>query len=219
MAKVMRKVVEIDEELCDGCGLCVPACHEGAIKIVNGKAKVINHLCDGLGDCIGHCPKGAIRIVEKEVEETAFCCPGSALRDMEKEASTVDVEIPSALTHWPVQVRLVPPHAPFLRGADLLIVADCVPVAYPELHTKLMPGKKVLVGCPKFDPAAEYVERFASIFEMARPKSVTVAIMEVPCCGGLVREVLTARDKAGVDVPVKVVVVGVNGSILREEEL
>ncbi len=225
MAKVLRRIVEIDEDLCDGCGICVEACKEGAIQIVNGKAKLVEEkLCDGLGVCIGHCPKGAIRFVEKEAEEfeephhQPFVCPGSKLRELEKKPSK-DVDIPSALTHWPVQIRLIPPTAPFLKGADLLVVADCVPVAYPKLHADLLVGKKALLGCPKFDPYKEYLDRFTDIFTVAKPKSVTVAVMEVPCCQGLVRTVVQARNISKSSVPIEVVVVSVDGEIVHRERV
>ncbi len=230
MPKVLRKIVEIDESLCDGCGICVEACEEGAIQIINGKAKLVSErMCDGLGVCIGHCPKGAIKIVEREAEafdEEAVhhhshqhVCAGSKLREFSSEQPQQDVNIPSALTHWPVQVRLVPPTAPFLKNADILIVADCVPAAYPELHTKLLTGKKILVGCPKFDPKAEYVERFADIFNVAKPRSVTVVVMEVPCCRGLINMVVKAREIAKSSAPVEVVVVSVQGNIIRRQRV
>lgn len=237
MAKTLRKIIEIDEELCDGCGQCVPACAEGAIQIINGKARLIaENLCDGLGACIGNCPKGALKIVEREAEEfdhqaveehlqhlrakeTLACgCPGSQVREFEAVvAGTSEAEIPSALTQWPVQIRLVPPTAPFLKGADLLIAADCVPVAYPELHTKMLPGKKIMIGCPKFDPAEEYVARLSEVLRQAQPRSVTLVIMEVPCCQGLAMILEEARRRAGIEMPIKVKVVSVKGDILQEE--
>ncbi len=245
MAKVWRKIVEIDEELCDGCGLCVPACAEGAIQIIDGKARLVGeNLCDGLGACLGHCPKGAIRIVEREAEpfdhhaveehlkrlraeraahEPLACgCPGSHLQEFEAEPSAPrgeEKEIPSALTQWPVQIRLVPPTAPFLRGADLLVAADCVPVAFPALHQRLLTGRKILIGCPKFDPAEEYVARFQEILTQARPASLTLAIMEVPCCRGLAMILSEARRRAGVEIPIRLIVISIRGEILREEEI
>lgn len=197
MAKVLRKIIEIDEELCNGCGKCVLACHEGALAIVNGKAKLINEfLCDGFGACIGECPTGALKIVEREAE--------------------VD-RMTSALTHWPVQIRLIPPSAPFLEKAKLLVCADCVPVAYPDLHLTLLPEKKIMLGCPKFDPADLYVEKFAEILSQRNLESLTLAIMEVPCCKGLLYILLEARKLANKEIPIKVYTIGVKGEVLREE--
>ncbi|BAT70871.1 4Fe-4S ferredoxin [Thermosulfidibacter takaii ABI70S6] len=227
MQKVLRKIVEIDEELCDGCGLCVQACEEGAIQIINGKAKLVSErMCDGLGVCIGHCPKGAIKIIEREAEpfeeeaihhHHGMACPGSALKEFKQETDAQEIDIPSALTHWPVQIRLVPPTASFLKGAHLLVVADCVPAAYPELHTKLLPGKKILIGCPKFDPKEEYTKRFKDIMVAAKPSKISVVVMEVPCCQGLIRIILKARELAQMDTPLEVIVVGVQGEILHKE--
>ena len=239
MTKVLRKIIEIDEELCDGCGQCVPSCAEGAIQIIDGKARLVaENLCDGLGACIGNCPKGALKIVEREAEEfdhnaveehlknlrakeTLACgCPGSEIREFKPVVTeSTRTEIPSALTQWPVQIRLLPPTAPFLKGADLLIAADCVPVAYPELHTKMLPGKKILIGCPKFDPAEEYVARLSELLKEALPRSLTLAIMEVPCCRGLAVILKEARRRAGMGIPIKVQVVSVKGEILGEEEI
>lgn len=197
MAKVLRKIIEIDEELCNGCGKCVLACHEGALAIVNGKAKLINEfLCDGFGACIGECPTGALKIVEREAELDRMT---------------------SALTHWPVQIRLIPPSAPFLEKAKLLVCADCVPVAYPDLHFTLLPEKKIMLGCPKFDPADLYVEKFAEILSRRNLESLTLAIMEVPCCKGLLYILLEARKLANKEIPIKVYTIGVKGEVLREE--
>ncbi|MBX6422620.1 ATP-binding protein [Thermosulfurimonas sp. F29] len=242
MARTLRKIIEIDEELCDGCGQCVTACEEGAIQIVNGKARLVaEKLCDGLGACIGECPRGALRIVEREAEpfdhhaveehlkrlraeekplKLACGCPGSQVREFAPvKAPAAPGHIPSALTQWPVQIRLVPPSAPFLKGADLLVAADCVPVAYPELHTRLLPGKKILIGCPKFDPAEEYVARLSEVLRQARPGSVTLAIMEVPCCRGLALILEEARRRAETNIPIRVVVISARGEVVREEEL
>ncbi|WP_297056714.1 4Fe-4S binding protein [Thermosulfurimonas sp.] len=242
MPKTLRKIIEIDEELCDGCGQCVTACEEGAIQIIDGKARLVaEKLCDGLGACIGECPRGALRIVEREAEPfdhraveehlqrlrgesppmgLACGCPGSQVQEFSAASGqAVSGDIPSALTQWPVQIRLIPPTAPFLRGADLLVAADCVPVAYPALHTRLLPGKKILIGCPKFDPAEEYVARLSEILRQAQPRSVTLAIMEVPCCRGMARILTEARRVAGTDLPIRTLVISSRGEIIREEEL
>ncbi len=236
--KVRRKIVEIDEELCDGCGLCVPACAEGAIQIVGGKATLVaEKYCDGLGACLGECPKGALKVVEKEaeefdeeaveehlkVQERSQACPSSTIEMYQGEnsldASFKAAKTQSALTHWPVQIRLVPATAPFLKGANLLVMADCCPVAYPEIHRDFMQGKVVLVGCPKFDDIGLYIERFKEIFEKADVMSVLVLTMEVPCCNGLPALVRRAMDLAGKKVPLEHVVVSTRGDILRRARL
>lgn len=247
MTTTMRDIVRIDEELCDGCGLCVPRCAEGAIELVDGKARLAaERYCDGLGACLGQCPKGAITIIQREadafdeaaVEERlhalktaalniqprpekklACGCPGSAVATFaatRSQPTALSVDAPaSALTHWPVKIRLIPPHAPFLNGADLLVTADCVPAAHPGLHQELLPGKVILLGCPKFDDAHEDVRRFAQIFQQAGIKSVTVLSMEVPCCAGLAEIVRQAMFVAGVQIPFKEVVVSRQGEVMQ----
>lgn len=207
--QIIRKIVEIDEALCDGCGQCVSSCEEGAIQIVNGKANVIeDRYCDGLGACIGHCPKGALKIIERIAENfdekaahahvksmkqsnnsaTLTCgCPSSLVQSIKqgcKQANQAKTQhiAGTELTNWPVQIRLIPATAPFLKDADLLVLADCTAVAFPNLHSDLIANKVVMMGCPKFDDQSLYVERFREIFDTAKPKSLTVAIMEVPCC-------------------------------------
>jgi len=239
--KHVRKVIEIDEALCNGCGECVPACHEGAIQIVDGKAKLVAETyCDGLGDCLGECPTGALKIVEREADdfdETAVAqhierlhaaqpppvpsaCPGAALRSLGSappgaaSPATDSAPTPSALSHWPVQIRLVPPTAPFLEGADLLVAADCVPVACPDFHQDFLRGKVVLLGCPKFDDVALYEQRFEDIFRANEVNSVTVVVMQVPCCQGLPILVEKAMARAGRRVPIEIVVVGLEGNVL-----
>lgn len=247
MTRTMRDIVRIDEELCDGCGLCVPGCAEGAIEILGGKARLAaEKYCDGLGACLGQCPKGAISIIQREadafdeaaVEERlhalkaaalniqprpekklACGCPGSAMATFaaarsQPANSGVDAGA-SALTHWPVKIRLVPPHAPFLKGADLLVTADCAPAAHPGLHQEWLPGKVILLGCPKFDDAQDHVRRFAQIFQQAGVKSVTVLSMEVPCCAGLAEIVRQAMFVAGVRIPFKEVVVSRQGEVAQ----
>lgn len=243
--KIKRKIVEIDEGLCDGCGLCVPACAEAAIEILNGKARLVaERYCDGLGACLGECPKGALKVVEREAEEfdelevqrrlekrqkgegEPSACDSSLSSKAVEATSAASCEtyhepvsfIPtenSALTHWPVQIRLVPATAPFLKGADLLVVADCCSIAYPYIHRDFLRGRVVLIGCPKFDDAALYVERFREIFEKADPKSVTVLTMEVPCCNGLPMMVKRGMDLSGKKVPMEHIVVSTRGQILK----
>ncbi len=246
--KVLRKIIEIDEEKCDGCGNCVPSCAEGAIEIVDGKAKVIaDKYCDGLGACLGECPQDALHIVEREADEfdeeaveallksqaaekagekkapapKASGCPSASLKTFPTAGpgpfaggKTITPGGPSALGHWPVQIRLVPAGAPFLKDADLLIAADCVPVAYPSFHKDLLKGKAVMIGCPKFDDAEGYVEKLADVFARSGIKSITSVIMEVPCCAGLPMIIKKALEKSGADIPLEEVVVSARGEIL-----
>ncbi len=248
--KVKRKIVEIDRERCDGCGQCVLSCAEGAIKIVDGKARLISdQYCDGLGACIGDCPRGALRIIERDADEfdeqaveqhvqdspsqrpaaakaPPAGCPSAQTRLLSGRehrpaapASTPMAGQPSELAHWPVQIRLVQPGASFLRNADLLVAADCTPVAYPAFHRDFLAGKAVMIGCPKFDDAALYREKFAQIFKTAGIKSVTVVVMEVPCCQGLPQMVKAGMEQAGVNIPIEKVVVSAEGTILERSRI
>jgi ferredoxin len=241
-----RKIIEIDEERCTGCGLCAPACAEGAIQIVDGKARLVSEVyCDGLGACLGECPEGALRITERESQEfdpeaveehlkktprqerlpeaAPPCgCPSQNIQtfgsceDAAMPTSFLDgTEVRSALTHWPVQIRLVPANAPFLQDADLLIAADCTPVAYPHFHRELLPGRIILVGCPKFDDTEEYVKKFTDIFTLNRIKSITVADMEVPCCAKLPMIVKKALETAKKKIPFEEVVIGTRGEKVK----
>ena len=246
--KIFRKIIEIDDELCDGCGLCMAGCAEGALKIVDGKAKVISdNLCDGLGACMGECPQNALRIVEKETEEfdekavekhlariqpdeaekTLPCgCPSTqteifdAPNSCPGAASSRDVKASeSALAHWPVKIRLIPATAPFLKRADLLVMADCVPVARPDVHNNLLKRKAVMIGCPKFDDLDGHMEKFADIFLNADIKSVTCAIMEVPCCSSLPAAIKKGMEKAGINIPIKEMVIGKRGGTISLQML
>ncbi|MCF6247791.1 MAG: 4Fe-4S binding protein [Desulfobacula sp.] len=245
--KVMRKIIKIDQELCNGCGNCVIACAEGAIEIIDGKAKVIaDKYCDGLGACIGDCPEDALKIIEREADdfdeeaveelleqqkaakkqaEPIVCgCPSTAMKTFptaaaepcgcSNHASVQTSGGPSALGHWPVQIRLVPPGAPFLKDADLLIAADCVPVAYPNFHADFLKGRAVMIGCPKFDDKQGYIEKLAQVFKESQIKSITSVIMEVPCCSAMPVIVKKALEKAQVEIPFKEVVVSARGEIL-----
>jgi Pyruvate/2-oxoacid:ferredoxin oxidoreductase delta subunit len=242
--KVMRKIIEINEEKCTGCGQCVVACAEGAIEIRDGKAKIIRDLlCDGLGACIGECPEDALKIIEREADEfdehavhehlaqrenpkelkPMVCgCPSSQMKTFAPMASCESANVPqnvsdqaSSLSHWPVQIKLVPPTAPFLKGADLLVAADCVPVAYPAMHSELLAGRSVMIGCPKFDNAEEYIDKFVQVFKQSGIKSVTVAIMEVPCCTAMLTIIRRAMELSGMNIPVCEVVVGIRGNRVR----
>jgi Fe-S-cluster-containing hydrogenase component 2 len=241
--KVARKIVEIDDELCDGCGLCIPSCAEGALKIVDGKARIIaDKLCDGLGACLGECPNGALKIIERNADEfdeeaveahlerqqqtaaTMACgCPSTRIQSFvpadaepapDKPTATGS-ETESTLSHWPVQIKLVPPTAPFLKGADLLVLADCVPVAFPRLHRDFIAGRAVTMGCPKFDDVNEYIHKFAEIFDTADIKSITSVIVEVPCCSGLPMIVKKGLEISGKKIPMEEVVISTRGKILQ----
>lgn len=245
----LRKIVNIDEDKCNGCGLCVPSCAEGAIKIIDGKAKLLaENLCDGLGACLGDCPQGAIQIIEREAEEFneeavknhlgkeekimdhsqnhaahhhGGGCPGSRMMEINRQenkqsaasvsSEDIEVKIKPQLSQWPVQLMLVPQNAPYFDGADLLITADCVPFAYPNYHLDLLKGKKVVVGCPKLDDIQYYIEKLTAILQFNNIKSVTVAFMEVPCCGGILRAAEQALQASGKDIPLHRVRIGING--------
>jgi len=228
-----RPIVKINEELCDGCGLGIPSCEEGAIKIVNGKARLLgDKYCDGLGHCLGNCPRGAIKVIEREAEpfdagavhngsdfgrnrrEMSGCAGGFSLSGLKKVFGASQGK--GALRYWPVQIHLVRPEMDFLAGADLLITADCAPAASPLYHSDLLPGKVALLGCPKFDDQAAYRDKFKAIFSRGDIKSITVLSMEVPCCKGLLRIVLEGMDDVGADLPVKNVILDLSGRIKEE---
>lgn len=229
---MIRKIIKIDEEKCNGCGLCAKACHEGAIGMVNGKAKLLrDDYCDGLGDCLPVCPTDAISFEEREAAVKANMakkaaaghghgggCPGSQARSVEAaspcscSSESAAAYIPSALTHWPVQIKLAPINAPYFDGADLLIAADCCAYAYGNFHGKFMDGKKTLIGCPKLD-MIDYSEKLTEIIRQNDIKSVTVARMEVPCCGGIEYAVKQAVINSGKNIPLEIVTVGIDGSL------
>jgi len=247
--KVKRKIIEIDEKKCTGCGLCTTACAEGAIELRDGKARLVSEVyCDGLGACLGECPEGALAVIERESQEfspeaveehlkqkslgveqahepMACGCPSQHIqvfaqgreRPSHKSGDLRVGGTASALTHWPVQIKLVPPKAPFLQGADLLIAADCTPVAYPDFHSRLLPGRTILIGCPKFDNVEEYVQKFVDIFDQASIRSITVVDMEVPCCSKLPALVRHALELSGKDIPFQELVIGVRGEILNRD--
>jgi Fe-S-cluster-containing hydrogenase component 2 len=241
--KSIRNVIEINEDLCNGCGECVPSCAEGAIQIIDGKARLLaDKLCDGLGACLGECPTGALRVVQREADEfdeeavkthlgenapahshapapapQAHACPGSQMRQFEASATIAEQSGPvgSALSHWPVQIRLLSPTAPYWDGAEVLVAADCVPVAYPRFHQDLLAGKSILLGCPKLDDMEDALDKFTSIFRANQPTKITVAVMEVPCCQRLPMVVNEALKRAGKSIPVECVTVGVKGDIVK----
>ncbi|MBU0981030.1 MAG: 4Fe-4S binding protein [Nanoarchaeota archaeon] len=268
MAK--RKIIKIDREKCDGCGLCIPECPEGALLMIDGKARLVSDLfCDGLGACLGHCPKGAITIEEREAEpyderkvmenivkqgkntikahlehlkehgETEFLeeakeylkekkidipleskgpepcgCPGAKMRDLRDTDADVEdssEEKKSELRQWTVQLHLVPPNAPFFQDADLLIAADCVAFADPNFHKNLLKGKFIAIGCPKLDNIQAYKEKIEAIISMNNLKSITVTIMEVPCCLGLYSMTEQALEESGKKIPLKKIIIGIDG--------
>ncbi|NQS99824.1 MAG: 4Fe-4S binding protein [Candidatus Omnitrophica bacterium] len=273
MAK--RKIIKIDEAKCNGCGQCIPNCPEGALQIIDEKARLISDLfCDGLGACIGHCPQDAITVEEREAEEyneskvmenvikqgenvikahlehlkdhhqhqylqqaiaflkekkievpqlghqdahVASGCPGVKVMEFAKKQTPANkgksVHRESELRQWPVQIKLVPPAAPYFKDADLLVAADCVPFAYADFHQELLKDKKLLIGCPKLDDAELYKEKIAQILKQNEIKSITCAHMEVPCCFGLVNIIKEAIELSGKNIPFRGVTVGIQGEI------
>ena len=261
---MIREIVKIDEDKCDGCVLCVPACAEGAIRIVDGKAKLIaDNLCDGLGACLGHCPKDAIIIeqraadafdeeaVEDHLTRTApekleafhaehqqtpagGGCPSARPQDFSKPTPAAAGGCPSArlmnfsaggqggsekgqrsseLRQWPVQLHLVPPTAPFFQGADVVLAADCAPFAYADFHKDVLKGKALAIACPKLDDTSPYVDKLTAMIKQSGIKSLTVVLMEVPCCGGLLAMAKQAIANSGVDIPLETLVVGIQGDL------
>ena len=226
---MIRSIIKIDREACNGCGLCVQSCHEGAIALVDGKAQLIrDDYCDGLGNCLPVCPTGAITIEQREAaayDEQAVQarmgqpsgCPGSAPQQrVPQQATPLEGTCPSQLSHWPVQIQLVPLQAPYLEGAHLLVAADCTPFAYGDFHNRFLRGRVALVGCPKLDPV-DYTEKLRAILTLRNIQSVTVVRMEVPCCGGLERAARTACQQSGKPIPFQVVTTGVDGTIKGEK--
>ena len=249
-----RDILKIDEALCNGCGQCVPNCHEGALQVIDGKVRLVSELmCDGLGACIGHCPEGAITIETREAEPYDVMsdvhnhgkvpvtqpqpqpqihsqqqhhegggCPGSRTMVIEKPSehnnNTSQVDQPSELRQWPVQMHLVNPNATYFKSADLLLAADCVAFSMGSFHSKHLKGRSLAIACPKLDQGTDsYVEKLTAMVDIAKVNTITVMMMEVPCCGGLFQMVRTALGNASRKVPVKKIIVGINGEILQEE--
>ena len=240
-----RKIVTIDPSLCNGCGLCVSACHEGALQLVDGKAKLVSDsTCDGLGACLPECPTGAIKIVEREAaafdqaavdaRQTAAqavppapppplaCgCPGKMAKTLthasapESDVQRSALGAPSALANWPVQIKLVPVTAPYLKNAALLIAADCTAFAYPDIHRRFMANKVTLIGCPKLDEG-DYSEKITALLQANDIRSVTVLRMEVPCCAGIANAAKQALINSGKMIPWHVVTISTDGAILDE---
>ncbi len=247
---VERKIIEIDEDLCTGCGQCIIQCAEGALEIIDGKAKIVaDKFCDGLGACLNECPTGALKIIKREAEDfdetaveehlkdlkdreeqaapSAACgCPSAKMQSFSRpfpyqpgSESHEAENAPPELSHWPVQIRLVPPTAPFLKNADLLVAADCTPIAYRSFHKDFLQGRVIMIGCPKFDDAPGYVEKFAQIFSQSSVRSITVVVMEVPCCQGLPLIIKRAMEIAGKNIPMDLAIVSVRGEIIKKEKL
>ncbi|HNY65187.1 MAG TPA: 4Fe-4S binding protein [Deltaproteobacteria bacterium] len=232
-----RKIIEIDEELCNGCGSCITACAEGALKMVDGKAKLVSDVyCDGLGACLGDCPTGALKIVEREAPDfdehevekhlartrkqempLACGCPGSsAMTFTVDDAPSGPVQAKSALSHFPVKLQLLNPAAPFLKGADLLLMADCCALCYPALHQNLLRGKAVAMGCPKLDDLGAHIEKLVQVISLGQIRSLTVVHMEVPCCSGFIRAAQIAVEKADAHIPVRHITISRTGELLGE---
>lgn len=263
MNKKKRKIIRIDEEKCNGCGLCLPGCPEGALQVVEGKVRLVKEsYCDGLGACLGHCPQDALQIEERDSDEydaygvlahlearspdlaerhrehlrahgmggqerdentPAAVCPSvqEYCRGVEGEGGKTEQAGESgsfsSLGHWPVKLHLLPPAAKFLKNADLVLVADCVPFAYGNMHNDFIKGRAVAAGCPKFDDAPAYEEKIEHILESSNIKSITVVYMEVPCCNGFVRIVRDALESGGKDIPLEAVMIGIKGNVLKKE--
>jgi NAD-dependent dihydropyrimidine dehydrogenase PreA subunit len=258
---MIRKIVRIDEDKCNGCGLCVPSCAEGAIRIVDGKARLVaDNLCDGLGACLSDCPQDAITIEEREADEFDEAavdeylresgqpaaahprpaspapaqhgggCPSAQVRSFAplagggcpsvrvvssdhpvEERRPTSGPAPSRLTQWPIQLHLVPPTAPFLRGADVLLAADCAPFAYADFHEELLRGKALLIACPKLDDTGPYLDKLTAMIQHSAINSLTVVYMEVPCCSGLIHLARQAVARSGRDIPLETVCIGIRG--------
>lgn len=253
-----REIVQIDEDLCDGCGLCIPNCVEGALQIIDGKAKLVSDvLCDGFGACLGTCPQDAITIIEREaaefdealaeelirsraiVEETpsqppvqpeahqghhhaGHVCPGSQERSFaRKTPQKVNMEpaaagLQSELRTWPIQMHLLNPGAGYLKEADLLLCADCVPFAYADFHRDFVAGKVVAIGCPKLDDVQPYIEKLATIFTHQNLNSLTILFMQVPCCDGIIKIALQALRMSHVSIPLRIVQISLQGEVLDD---
>ena len=240
---VLRNIVKIDEEKCNGCGLCVNACAEGAIKIIDGKARLVSEIyCDGLGACLGHCPQDAITIEKREAQDfdeqateaylaeqensqvqTDFACPAMAAKQLRKKVEPEDTspagEVQSQLSQWPVQLKLVSPHAPYFANSDLLLVADCVPFAMGDFHNRFLKDRSIAVGCPKLDDAQFYIEKLATILQANKLNSLTVIHMEVPCCSGLTHIAREAIAKSKIEMTFEDVTIDLQDNVSRTETI
>ena len=228
---MIRRIITIDEGKCNGCGLCADACHEGAIGIIDGKAKLLREdYCDGLGDCLPACPMSAISFEEREAptyDEKAVLaakqekeaplpcgCPGSACQSIERKESASAVNVPGRLQNFPIQIKLAPPNAPYFDGSDLLIAADCTAYSYGNFHDDFMKNRVTLIGCPKLD-SVDYSQKLTQILSMNNIRSVTLTRMTVPCCGGLAFAVKNAIESSGKDIVLNIVTISPDGKIIR----
>ena len=230
-----RKIIKIDEDKCDGCGVCVPACAEGALQIIDGKARLLEETyCDGLGACLGECPQGAITMEEREAEafdeeevklhlkskkeevEPLPCgCPSAAAKSWEAGGEETIAKVPSLLSHWPVKLKLVSPGAPYFNRDELLMAADCVPFAHGNFHNNFLEDKALITGCPKFDEMEYYLEKLTEILKSSQIKTITVARMEVPCCSGWLALAKRAVKASGKEIEVEEKVIGIQGEIVN----
>ena len=239
---VLRNIVRIDEKKCNGCGQCVDACAEGAIEIIDGKAKLVSEVyCDGLGACIGHCPQDAITVEQRQADEfdeqavkthlakkkgpqqqSDFVCPGimaKNLRDKAEPTNPGNVSAASQLSHWPVQLKLVSPQGPYFANADLLLVADCVPFAMGDFHNRFLKDHSIVVGCPKLDDSQFYIEKLAEIIKINELNSLTVIHMEVPCCSGLRHIAQEAVADSGVKLSFEDITIDLQGNVIKTETI
>ncbi|MHC4572377.1 MAG: 4Fe-4S binding protein [Planctomycetota bacterium] len=239
---VLRNIVKIDEQKCNGCGLCVNACAEGAIKIIDGKAKLVSDVyCDGLGACLGHCPEDAITIEKQEAAEfdeeatkkhlaeeqkarmhAASACPAMTAKKLREKGDPTDagsVAAPSQLTHWPVQLKLISPNAPCFANADLLLVADCVPFAMGDFHARFLKDHSITIGCPKLDNPDFYIEKLAKILQANKLNSLTVVHMEVPCCFGMTHIAREAISQSGTKMAFEDVTIDLQGNVKNTETI
>jgi ferredoxin len=211
---VRRKIVKIDQSLCNGCGACIPKCAEGALQIINGKATVVKDTyCDGLGACLGQCPQGAITIIEREAPEFDEKEVHEYLKTRASERSKTEAKNMFSKPQWPIKLNLIPVKAPFFDNADLLIAADCAPIALKDFDEKMLQGKKIAIGCPKFDDARAYAQKLGEILKENNISSITVAHMEVPCCSALNWVVSKALEASGKKIPVKEYEISVGGEV------
>ncbi|MEM2901134.1 MAG: 4Fe-4S binding protein [Candidatus Bathyarchaeia archaeon] len=227
---VKRSVITVDLEKCDGSGACVPSCPEGALKIVNGKLRVFEGLCDGLGACVGACPKGALTVEEREAEEFTLHLTRGGLKPNIKQPGwekakprrekrlTVNPQEPSHLSQWPVKLELVNPHSQFFKDCELLVAADCTPIACRDFHREFLRGRKIVTGCPKFGDVNLYLWKLTEILKFSQPRALKVVRMEVPCCGGLryIAEQAVKNATSPTAIEVEETVVGVNGKVLSQ---
>jgi len=229
-----RTIVKIDESLCNGCGACVKGCHEGALQMIDGKARIVDDMyCDGLGACIGDCPVGAITLEEREAEafneqavmarafslqEKPCGCPGAKEMSFKVEQSDTNVSVLSQLRQWPIQLHLLNPGAPFLKSANMVLAADCAAFSFGDFHRRFLKNNSIAIACPKLDNSKDvYIEKLTAMIDYSAINTLTVIMMEVPCCGGLLHLAQQAQANAKRKIPIKKVIIGIQGDIQGEE--